>query len=64
VAARRGSPPWPPSRRTTTCSGATRVTPDCHPSEGASRNRTQITIIHRFCFFQISPHWVDNRVLP
>jgi hypothetical protein len=28
---------------------------DCHPSEGASKHRTQISIIHSFCLFSSPP---------
>jgi hypothetical protein len=51
--------PWsPPPRRIS----------DCHPSEEASENITQIPIIQNFYFdricFQLPPHWGDNRLLP
>jgi hypothetical protein len=39
-------------------SGAVRVTSDCHVSEGTSKNRTQIPIIHRFYLFSALPSLV------
>jgi hypothetical protein len=42
--------PWlmPSASRKAT---ASRVISDCHPSEGTSKNRTQIPIIHMFYLF-------------
>ena len=52
--------PWGPRRRRTAAPPparppARRVISDCHPSEGASKIRTQITIIHRVYFFSALP---------
>jgi hypothetical protein len=36
----------------------------CHPSEGTSKNRTQIPIVHMFCLFSAPPSLGGNRILP
>jgi hypothetical protein len=50
-AAARASNPEPTKQHRTRYPG--RVISDCHPSEGASKNRTQIPIIHRFYLFSV-----------